>query len=390
MIRKILITLGVLLLISAGFFCLALGSIVDGKRNAVYPHDTAQASVPSEEAQALHQTLFVADLHADSLCWDRDLLEENDRGHLDLPRMQKGNVALQVWTVFSKIPRGLNVNSNPSDSDLMPLMAISARWPLSAWFSPKGRALHLARRAHSLADKSDGQLQIIRSKGDLTSLIEARKGGEKKVGILLGLEGAHALEDGVGDIDAMYDAGYRVIGLVHFFDNRYGGSSSGEAKGGLTDEGKELIRQMEGRGMVVDLAHASPRLFADTMAISTKPLIISHTGLQSLCDSPRNITDQQLREVADRGGIVGIGYWEGATCGQDIESIVKSIAYAVKLVGANHVALGSDFDGSTTTPLDGTELSLITAGLLNSGMSPDQVRLVMGENFQKLALAALH
>jgi microsomal dipeptidase-like Zn-dependent dipeptidase len=375
-----------LLFLFGGFVFFGLGPLLDWRLNGVYPNGAGPVTGADP---GLHESLFVADLHADTLCWDRDLYRRNSRGHLDLPRIADANLALQVLTVFTQIPRGQNIERNAGDSDVMPLLAVSARWPLRTFFRPAERALYLARRAHSLAAESGGALRIVVDGADLASVVEARRQGERVTGVVLGLEGGHALENGLADLDRMYNAGYRLIGFVHFFDNVFGGSAHGVQKGGLSSEGRRLLHAMEARAMIVDLAHASPALIDATLREAERPVLVSHTGLKSVCPSNRNLDDDQVRAIAAKQGLIGIGFWAGATCGRDMAATVRSIVRATRLVGAAHVALGSDFDGAATMPFDVTALPRLTRALLEAGLSASDVRLIMGENIRRFFMRAL-
>jgi membrane dipeptidase len=137
---------------------------------------------------------------------------------------------------------------------------------------------------------------------------------------------------------------------------------------------------MEARHMIVDLAHASPKTIEDVLAMATRPVVVSHTGVKGTCDNNRNLSDDQIRAVAAKGGLIGIGYWETATCGTDARAIVKAMRYVSDRVGVAHVALGSDFDGAVTEPFDTTGLVDITDAMLEAGYSEQEIRLIMGEN----------
>jgi len=206
---------------------------------------------------------------------------------------------------------------------------------------------------------------------------------------LLSIEGAHALDGKLENLDVLYRAGYRMMSPSHFFDNDIGGSAAGVQKIGLTEKGREWVRQMETRHMIVDLAHASPRTIADVLAIATRPVVVSHTGVKGTCDNNRNLSDDQMRAVAGKGGLIGIGYWQTATCGTDATAIVKAIRYVSDRVGAEHVALGSDFDGAVTEPFDTTGLVEITDAMLEAGYSEQEIRMIMGENVMRFLEANL-
>jgi microsomal dipeptidase-like Zn-dependent dipeptidase len=182
------------------------------------------------------------------------------------------------------------------------------------------------------------------------------------------------------NLNDLYDAGFRMMSPTHFTDTDIAGSASGQLKGGLTGLGRGWVHSMEAKGMLIDLAHASPATVRDVTAMASKPVVVSHTGVKGTCNNNRNLSDDQLRSVARTGGVIGIGYWETAVCGFDARSIARAIQYTVRVVGAEHVALGSDFDGATTMPFDVTGIPLITDALRKGGLSEHEIRLVMGEN----------
>jgi microsomal dipeptidase-like Zn-dependent dipeptidase len=170
----------------------------------------------------------------------------------------------------------------------------------------------------------------------------------------------------------------------HFFDTPYGGSAHGIAKGGLTDLGREMIRRMEARSMVLDLSHASPATIDDALAFATRPVVVSHTGVRGVADNIRNLTDEQVRGVAATGGVIGIGFWPTACGGDDAAAVVRSIRYAVSIVGVEHVGLGSDFDGAVPVPFDATGMVQITDALLEDGFSATSIGSIMGGNVLRL------
>lgn len=200
---------------------------------------------------------------------------------------------------------------------------------------------------------------------------------------MLGIEGAHALEADLANIDRLYEAGFRVVGLQHFFDNAIGGSLHGVSKSGLTPLGREAIKRLNKKSMIIDVAHSSQQVVRDVLALSQRPLIVSHTGVYGACASARNVPDSLLKAITEKGGLIGIGFWQEAVCDPSPEGIVRSISYAVELLGIDHVSLGSDFNGSVATTFDVSELALLTSALLESGFSPEQIRKIMGGNIQR-------
>lgn len=334
----------------------------------------------SDAAKELHARLLVADLHADTLMWNRDLLEKGSWGHVDLPRLQEGNVAVQAFTVVTKTPRNMNIEANTGDTDNITLLAFAERWPLATWTNLTERALYQASRLHEAAARSNGKLVILRTKDDVAKFLQRRQTEKDVVAGFLGIEGAHALSGDVNNFDKLFDAGFRMIGMAHFFDNEMAGSAHGAAKGGLTEAGKQLVERMQERGVFVDLAHASAQTINDVLALARRPIFVSHTGVKGTCDNNRNLNDEQLKRIALTGGVVGIGFWDTATCGTDAKAIAKAIRYTVNLIGADHVALGSDYDGAITAPFDTTGVVQITDALLQEGFSEPEIRKIMGEN----------
>jgi microsomal dipeptidase-like Zn-dependent dipeptidase len=375
--KKVIIVLGVILLTALGLFFFFLPGYVGRRMNATIEGPPYAAS---ERAKALHKTLLVADLHADTLLWDRDLLNRGDWGHVDLPRLVEGNVAAQAFTVVTKTPRGMNIDSNSGDTDNITLLALAERWPITSWINLTERALYQARRLHEASARSNGKIVILRTGQDVANFFERRKTDTEIVGGFLGLEGAHALEDDLNNLDRLFDAGFRMIGLAHFFDNEMAGSAHGVEKYGLTEKGRELVWRMEEKRVFIDLAHASPKTIDDVLRIAAQPVIVSHTGVKGTCDNSRNLRDDQLRAIANNGGIVGIGFWDTAVCGRDAAAIAKAIRHASNIMGVDHVALGSDYDGAVEAPFDATGIVQITDALLREGFNEDEIRKIMGEN----------
>ena len=334
----------------------------------------------SERARVLHERLIVADLHADSLLWGRDLLVRGDRGHVDVPRLIEGNVALQVFAATTKSPRHLNIERNADDTDDIVLLAVALGWPPATWRSLLARALYLASRADAMARRSSGRLVIVRSKAELAAHLALRTPSWPVTAGLLSIEGAHALDGNPANVEVVADAGYRMMSPSHFFDNAFGGSAHGIAKGGLTPAGHEMVQRMEARGMLVDVAHASEATIDDILTIATHPVVASHTGVRGVADNARNLSDEHLRGIAATGGLVGIGFWPTASGGDDAAAIARSVKHATNVAGMDHVALGSDFDGAVQTPFDATGMVQITDALLLAGFTDDEVARVMGGN----------
>lgn len=352
--------------------------------------ETAPYNV-SQQALELYQSLdFVADLHCDALLWGRNLTERADYGHVDFPRMQEANVAMQVFTIVSKSPRGQNMDFNTADTqDNITLLNIVQGRPISNWFSLINRTLYQSAKLQEFADNYGKEFILIKSKADLERLIEARKTDKNVIGGLLGIEGAHALEGNMQNLERVYEAGVRLIGPVHFFDNELGGSAHGESGEGLTEFGKSVIKRMNELNMIIDLAHVSPKMFDDILEVSEKPVMVSHTGIRAVLNSPRNLSDDQIRKIAEKGGIIGIAFFDMAVGPDEIKGIVASMKRVKNLVGVEHVALGSDYDGSVAVPFDITGLPIIVEALIQEGFSDEDIRAIMGENVKRFLIENL-
>ena len=376
----------ILWLVIAVGIVLALGRLVGPQIVETLQNKTLQPPPyhASAQAEALQKTLLVADLHADSLLWGRNLLDRSRRGHVDIPRLLDANSGIQGFTVVSSVPWGLNIERNEDTSDMLRYLAVLQGWPASALFSPKGRALYQAERMRKFVADSGGKLVLLRTRGDLAEFLKKRAGGTRAVAALLGTEGAQPLEGNLQNLDELFAAGYRMMSPSHFTDTAIGGSAAGAQQGGLTPLGREWVKAMEQRGMLIDGAHASPATLRDVTALATKPLVVSHSGVKGTCDNHRNLTDDELRAVAATGGVIGIGFWETASCGRDAAAIAAAMRYTANLVGVEHIALGSDFDGAVTEPFDATGLVLITDALLQQGFSEREIRLIMGENVARV------
>jgi microsomal dipeptidase-like Zn-dependent dipeptidase len=355
----------------------ALPQWFDGNTNSVLPDRLISVS---EDARALHNSLRVVDLHDDLLLWSRDPLEKHSRGHTDVPRLLEGRTAVQVFSAVTKSPRGLNYESNTGDSDNITLLAILQRWPPKTWGSRLQRALHQSRRLHDAARASNGALTIVRSGSELDAFLAKPDAGSKALAGILAIEGLHALDGRLENVDTLYAAGYRMMGLTHFFDNEVAASAHGVSKAGLTDLGRHIVRRLEQLRVIVDLAHLAPAGVSEVLNIATRPVVVSHTGVQATCPGPRNLTDDQIRRIAANGGMIGVGYWDGAVCEPGARSTAGAIRHVATIAGVQHVALGSDFDGATKVPFDASQLVQMTQALKEEGFTDDEIRGIMGEN----------
>lgn len=386
--KKIILIPAVILLLVLGAFFFVVPAQLEKKLNVSL---NPPPYLASERAVELHKKLLVADLHADSLLWNRDLLDRDARGHVDVPRLIEGNVALQSFTVVTKTPYvwRMNVERNDDTTDSVTILAIAQRWPTATWSSLTQRALYQARKLQDTATRSGGRFTLIRTSAELSRYLDRRIKAPHITAGFLGIEGAQALDGNLDNIDVLFDAGVRMMSPSHLFDTDIGGSAHGVVKGGLTDKGKEMVRRMEAKRMIVDVAHASAKTIDDVLALATRPVFVSHSGVRGTCDNQRNLSDEQLKGIARTGGVIGIGYWETAVCGKDAKAIAKAIRYTANLVGVDHVGLGSDFDGAVAQPFDTSGLVQITDALLDDGFTNEEIGQMMGRNVLRLLIQSL-
>lgn len=397
--------------------CAPLADYVERAGNKV----ASPPPVPSVAVQHVHDGLLVADLHADTFLWRRGLVENNPDSQVDLARMVKGNLGLQVFTIATQVPlEGRCIHAR--NFDPAPLLAFINGWPAPTWTSPYRRARYQAEALRDAVDRSKVQpatddkarpvrLTLIQSTSDLETWLGDRyRTGEpdaRSIGVLLGAEGAHAFNDPDGpEFETLYRLGLRMVAPTHRFDNGYGGSSEGCARGPLTDKGERLIRVAIDRRMIVDLAHASHSTLEaalDLLSSARHPAVISHSGLQSYLDSlgqtkgHRANSDQELIRLAQTGGVFGVGFWSAAIGTASVDNIVGTILRAIAVLKAvekqqpagggfhtvgkasEHVALGSDWDGAVEVAVDAGQLAAITEALLKH-LSADDVANIMGLN----------
>ena len=399
-LKKLLAWLAALIGIAAVVFFGVLPPYVEAGMNRV---TGPQPPAASNRAAALHKTLQIADMHADTLMWRRDLLARGSRGQVDVPRLTDGNVALQILSSVTKTPKGQNYDANGADTDNITLLTIAQGQPPRTWTSLVERSLWHAEKLYRFAARSEGRLIPIRTRQSLELLIRKRRERvaglpdgcidncirTDAMGVLLSIEGLQNLEGKRVNLDRLYDAGFRMAGLVHFFDNELAGSMHGIKKGGLTPFGIEIVRAMEAKGMVVDIAHSSHVTVAQVLNMATRPVVSSHGGVQATCKVNRNLTDDEIRGVARTGGVVGIGYWDAAVCDTSPQGIVRAIAHVRNLVGIDHVGLGSDYDGAIEARFDTSRLDAITQALIDAGFSDVDIAKVMGGNVVRVLGAVL-
>jgi membrane dipeptidase len=326
----------------------------------------------SDEAQALHREYPVVDLHADTLMWSRwldyDLHKAHEPplfrsalgGHVDVPRMREGGMGAQFFGLVS-LPvfgatRGL---ARVIDEQIDTLDAQIARRP--------------------------GALVRIRSAEELDA---CRRDG--RLGALLGIEGAHALEGDVDRIASFAQRGVRYLGLLHFSANDVGFPAYGRGRcddRGMTAFGFDLVSKCEEAGVIVDLSHINKRGFMDACSIAQRPPMVSHTGVLGAYDHWRNIDDEQLRAVADLGGVIGVMFCPQYLGGDGLDPVVTHLSHIINTVGEDAAALGSDWDGfivPTRGLADPRGLPDLTDALLKRGVSRRAIGKLLRDNVARV------
>ena len=360
----------------------------------------------SARARKLHFSSIVVDTHDDTtqrfLDGKFDLGARNATGSIDIPRMREGNLTAIFFSI----------------------------WMPSKVTGPQAvhRALVQIDAVREEVRKHSNDLVLATTAAEIR---EARRQG--KIAALIGVEGGHMINSNLGVLRSFAALGVRYMTLTHSGNCEWADSSTDNpAHNGLTDFGKDVVREMNRLGVMVDISHVSDKTFYDALEVSKAPLIASHSSCRAICDAPRNMTDQMMKDLTAKGGVVQINYHVGflsqefrdaekakpelervicaeidKRCGEnescqliegdrvvreymesgklprvDYTSIIEHIDHAVKLAGADHVGLGSDFDGAMM-PIgmeDAAKLPKITEALLRKGYSEGDVKKILGEN----------
>jgi len=314
----------------------------------------------------LHQDSVIFDGHCDTLLdilsGKRKFGERSVDGHIDLPRLREGGVTAQVFAVY------LEDQYLPAGAVKQTLRVLDV--------------LHRELAAHpdtfTLATKA-------------ADIRAAKRAG--KVAAVAGLEGAEALEGDLGTLRMFYRLGVRLL-TVAWSRRNQAADGVGESRtgGGLTTFGLQMVQECNKLGILLDISHLAPAGVRDVLEASTQPIIASHSNAYALCGHPRNLTDEQLLAVANKGGVVCVVFVPSFVTADrkdaSLEKLLDHIDHIVRVAGVDHVGLGSDFDGFSPPPPVGledvTHLPGITAGLVQRGYSEAHVRKILGENFLRV------
>jgi membrane dipeptidase len=322
-------------------------------------------------SRAFHDSLIVIDGHCDTALeilgqrWGeekaapRDITLRGDRGHIDIPRLLEGGVTCQTMALFTY------------DSQV----AEAGAW---TW--------KLLTELEAVMSRTD-RLRLALSAGDIRA---AKAGGY--VAAMLAIEGGEAIGTSLDELRAFYARGVRLMTLTWSRRNAIGRGVTSEGSDGLSVFGRQVVAEMERLGMIVDASHLSDEALEDLLAVAKRPVVASHSNSRELCKHPRNLKDEQAKRIAATGGLVALTF-----AGVFVDEVPEKVTMArflehmdrmVETVGADHVGLGSDFDGWTekygVVLADCTGLPSLTEALLKRGYAKDEVAKIMGGNWLRV------
>jgi len=320
-------------------------------------------------------------------------LERNDKGHIDLPRMQEGGFAGGFFAIFVQSHSSTDgfPGAEPGASATAYEMPLPA--PLDLTYA-RTIAIKGMASLFRLEAQSKGQIKVIRTADELTAAL-----GREVVAVVLHFEGAEAIDPDLDTLEVFYQTGLRSLGLAwsrpnvfaHGVPFKFPGSP--DTGPGLSDAGRQLVKACNRLGIVVDLAHITEKGFWDAAGITDAPLIVTHAGVHALCPSTRNLIDKQLDAVGESGGVVGVNFHVGflredgrLEPDTPLSQIVRHIDYIAQRIGIEHVAFGSDFDGAIM-PLelaDVTGMPKLLNTLRNSGYDNCALRKLTHENWVRV------
>jgi membrane dipeptidase len=365
----------------------------------------------SARAKQIHERAIVIDSHDDTtqrMLFEKgfDITARHQNGNVDVPRMRDGGLDGLFFSIWV-----------PSEVTGAPAVK---------------RAMDLIDAVHAAAKAHPNDLMLATTAADVR-----KAAAEHKIAALMGMEGGHMINDDLALLRKYAGLGVRYLTLTHFGNNNWADSSTDKpAHNGLTPFGKDVVRELNKLGMMVDISHVSDKTFYDALAVTTAPVIASHSSCRAIANHPRNMTDDMIRALAKNGGVMMINYHAAflseefrvasekksgnvrasmaamsKKCGGNEacttmeseridheamakgelpkvswEKIVEHIDHAVKVAGADHVGLGSDFDGATM-PFgmeDASKLPKITDALLKKGYSDADIEKILGGNILRV------
>lgn len=361
-----------------------------------------------ETARRIHKEAIGVDSHIDTLQWvmyqNADLSKRNSVYHVDFPRLREGGMLAPYFALY--------VPTYYKGSEAV------------------RRTLQLRDAMQSVLDAHPDQIELAYNASDI---LRIHKSG--KIAALLTIESGHAIADDLGVLRMFHKLGVRSMTLSHFRNTNWADSSTDKAQhNGLTDFGRDVVREMNRIGMIVDISHVSDKAFYDALAVTSKPVIASHSSCRALSEFPRNMTDDMLRALARNGGVIGInfgggflnqkdadaykkrilrsgglepslagplldkfardeflaGYLKMIPTASTLEDVVAHIDHVVKVAGIDHVGIGSDFDGIASVPgglEDVSKMPHLTAALLKKGYKEADIKKILGGNHLRVLRA---
>ncbi len=325
-----------------------------------------------ESVLRLHREATVVDTHCDTLkClmpmftlprnsqWDDrsdiGMGARSKLGHIDIPRLKEGGVDCQVFAISS-------------------VRARTRPYALRT-------AMEMIDIFYRECDKNSDSITPVTTHDGILKAAE-----EGKVAAMLSIEGADVIEGKIGLLRVFHRLGVRMVGLVHSLRNELAdGVADTRTKGGLSELGVQAVEELDRLGVLIDVSHLSDAGFWDLMEVAEGPVMASHSNSRAVCDHPRNMTDEMIEAMADRGGVMGMNFAPGFVhpVRATVQGVVDHIDHIVDLVGPDHVGLGSDFDGIPSTPgglEDVTKMPEITSELVRRGYPEEDVGKILGEN----------
>ncbi|PKM82104.1 MAG: peptidase [Firmicutes bacterium HGW-Firmicutes-13] len=305
---------------------------------------------------------MIADAHCDTVhrfflpSDEYDFKNRNDSGHIDLPRLKEGGIKVQVFALY------IEPEYNPDRS--------------------LKRCLILYDQLIRTLQDCREEIELVRSSDEMEDALK-----KDKIAAFISIEGGEALEGSLAVLRVLYSLGIRFLTLTWNHRNQIAdGVGEKETGGGLTRFGREVIKEMNRLEMVIDVSHLSEAGFWEVMELSESPVIASHSNAAALCSHPRNLKDEQIKALADKGGLIGINFYPPFVGSQkaDIPFLLDHIDHMVNLVGIDYIGLGSDFDGIKETLVgleDVSKLPNLTHELITRGYNDKDIKKIYGENF---------
>ena len=356
-------------------------------------------------ARAILSRSVGVDSHIDTLqrvlIGNVDLAERGSSGHADLPRLREGGMRAPFF----------------------------ALWVPTYYHGAEAirRTLQLRDTMQTVLDRNRDRMELALTASDVERIT-----GSGKIAAVLTIESGHAIDDDLAVLRVYYRLGIRSMTLTHFRNTNWADSSTDKpAHNGLTDFGRQVVREMNRLGMMVDISHVADKTFYDTLRVTSQPVIASHSSCRALSDVPRNMTDDMIRALAKNGGVIGINFGEGFLNQKDadmlkqsinsisyqepnltgkalddyaaknyqkqigeakkgfatVDDVVAHIDHVKKIAGIDHVGIGSDFDGIAATPKgleDESKMPVLVAALLRRGYTEEEIRKIFGGNFLRV------